>query len=221
MAPPILHGLRCLAEGLDGIEQRMKSVPWGQGIPSSEVEMRAGIVLVPVRTPTLPPATHTNCYVIGGDEVIVIDWRLHVLEELGSPAWPPHLESIDTGDGSEPKVLARVVLTQVARSGFHFSNLRTCCCCQAEIGADTVAIALGPDQANEQICADAGRCAKAVWFINPYCDAVFRPHLSPNSFEIPTPGGFRSTPGRCGVGGNDWACDVVAGSGAEFPVCVS
>ena len=26
-----------------------------------------------VRTPTLPPATHTNCYVIGGDEVIVID----------------------------------------------------------------------------------------------------------------------------------------------------
>jgi glyoxylase-like metal-dependent hydrolase (beta-lactamase superfamily II) len=35
--------------------------------------MRPGIVLVPLRTPTLPPATHTNCYVIGGDEVVVID----------------------------------------------------------------------------------------------------------------------------------------------------
>jgi glyoxylase-like metal-dependent hydrolase (beta-lactamase superfamily II) len=35
--------------------------------------MRPGIVLVPLRTPTLPPATHTNCYVIGGDDVVVID----------------------------------------------------------------------------------------------------------------------------------------------------
>ena len=35
--------------------------------------MRKGIVLVPVRTPTLPPATHTNCYLVGGDELIVID----------------------------------------------------------------------------------------------------------------------------------------------------
>jgi glyoxylase-like metal-dependent hydrolase (beta-lactamase superfamily II) len=35
--------------------------------------MRPGIVLVPVRTPTLPPATHTNCYVVGGREVVVID----------------------------------------------------------------------------------------------------------------------------------------------------
>jgi glyoxylase-like metal-dependent hydrolase (beta-lactamase superfamily II) len=35
--------------------------------------MRPGIVLVPLRTPTLPPATHTNCYVVGGDEVVVID----------------------------------------------------------------------------------------------------------------------------------------------------
>src|SRR5262249_17782077 len=35
--------------------------------------MRHGIVLVPLRTPTLPPATHTNCYIVGGDEVVVID----------------------------------------------------------------------------------------------------------------------------------------------------
>ena len=73
MAPPVLHALRCLEQGLDGIEVMMKSVPWAHGEPIPEIEMRPGIVLVPVRTPTLPPATHTNCYVIGGDEVIVID----------------------------------------------------------------------------------------------------------------------------------------------------
>jgi glyoxylase-like metal-dependent hydrolase (beta-lactamase superfamily II)/ADP-ribose pyrophosphatase YjhB (NUDIX family) len=73
MAPPVLHALRCLAEGLSGIETRMKASPWARGEPIPEIEVRPGIVLVPVRAPTLPPATHTNCYVIGADEVVVID----------------------------------------------------------------------------------------------------------------------------------------------------
>lgn len=73
MAPPVLHGLTCLAEGLHEIEARMKASPWANGEPAPAVELRAGILLVPLRTPTLPPATHTNCYVIGGDEVIVVD----------------------------------------------------------------------------------------------------------------------------------------------------
>ena len=59
--------------GLHDIETRMKASPWAHGEPTPEIEMRPGIVLVPLRTPTLPPATHTNCYVIGGDEVVVID----------------------------------------------------------------------------------------------------------------------------------------------------
>lgn len=73
MAPPVLHGLKCAAGGLEGIEARMKAVPWARGETIPEIEMRPGVVLVPLRTPTLPPATHTNCYVVGGDEVIVID----------------------------------------------------------------------------------------------------------------------------------------------------
>ena len=48
-------------------------MPWANGEPIPEIDMRPGIVLVPLRTPTLPPATHTNCYIIGGDEVVVID----------------------------------------------------------------------------------------------------------------------------------------------------
>ena len=72
-ATPVLYALRCLAEGLDNIVERMTANPWARGEEIHEIELRAGIVLVPVRTPTLPPATHTNCYVVGGDEVVVID----------------------------------------------------------------------------------------------------------------------------------------------------
>ena len=73
MATPVLHAFRCLSEGLDRIQARMKDSPWADGQGISEIEMTRGIVLVPLRTPTLPPATHTNCYVVGGDEVVVID----------------------------------------------------------------------------------------------------------------------------------------------------
>jgi glyoxylase-like metal-dependent hydrolase (beta-lactamase superfamily II)/ADP-ribose pyrophosphatase YjhB (NUDIX family) len=73
MAPPVLYTLQCLANGLTGIEVRTKASPWARGEVIPEIEMRRGIVLVPLRTPTLPPATHTNCYVAGGDEVVVID----------------------------------------------------------------------------------------------------------------------------------------------------
>src|ERR1051326_3763897 len=51
----------------------MTAHPWANGGTIEQVEMRPGIVLVPLRTPTLPPATHTNCYIVGGDEVVVID----------------------------------------------------------------------------------------------------------------------------------------------------
>src|SRR5205814_4116063 len=35
-APPVLHALRCLSEGLDGIEARMKAGPWANGQPIPE-----------------------------------------------------------------------------------------------------------------------------------------------------------------------------------------
>jgi glyoxylase-like metal-dependent hydrolase (beta-lactamase superfamily II)/ADP-ribose pyrophosphatase YjhB (NUDIX family) len=73
MAAPIHHTLRCLTEGLENIEARIRTIPEARGEPPVAVELRPGIVLVPLLTPTLPPATHTNCYVIGCDEVIVID----------------------------------------------------------------------------------------------------------------------------------------------------
>lgn len=37
------------------------------------VRFSPGVVLAPLRTPTLPPATTTNCYIVGRDELWVID----------------------------------------------------------------------------------------------------------------------------------------------------
>jgi glyoxylase-like metal-dependent hydrolase (beta-lactamase superfamily II) len=32
-----------------------------------------GVFMTPVRTPTLPPATHTNCYLVGSRDLVVVD----------------------------------------------------------------------------------------------------------------------------------------------------
>ena len=41
--------------------------------PSQEFWAEPGIEVVPLRTPTLPPATHTNCVLLGMDQVVIID----------------------------------------------------------------------------------------------------------------------------------------------------
>ncbi len=41
------------------------------GIPG--VEPAYGVRAIPLRTPTLPPATHTNCYVVGRENGLVVD----------------------------------------------------------------------------------------------------------------------------------------------------
>lgn len=36
-------------------------------------ENRAGLSTLPLRTPTLPPATHTNCYLLGEERLLIVD----------------------------------------------------------------------------------------------------------------------------------------------------
>src|SRR5205814_2676081 len=59
MAPPTLHILRTLAAGVEKLEERLVSIPEANRGLVRRIEMRTGILLFPVRTPTLPPATHT------------------------------------------------------------------------------------------------------------------------------------------------------------------
>jgi endoribonuclease LACTB2 len=63
----------------------------------------------PVRTETLPPATHTNCFIVGGREFVVIDAASPFAEEQA--ALHAHVDSL-IADGDEIKEL---ILTHLHR----------------------------------------------------------------------------------------------------------
>ncbi len=69
--------------------------------PPEVTQVAPGIVSVAVRTPTLPPATHTGCFVAGVDEVVAID--------PGSP-YPDQQEALAREIGGRGALVA-VILT--------------------------------------------------------------------------------------------------------------
>ncbi len=80
-AAPILVTLRDLAEaanqGLDpmasDVAARLRTGPERAGQPARRIELCYGIVLQPMQTRPLPPATHTNAYLVGERGMAVID----------------------------------------------------------------------------------------------------------------------------------------------------
>jgi glyoxylase-like metal-dependent hydrolase (beta-lactamase superfamily II)/8-oxo-dGTP pyrophosphatase MutT (NUDIX family) len=71
---PIFTAIQALAEGVEDFAERMLSVSQEERDHlERRVQFRYGIFLCPLRAPTLPPATHTNSYLVGGDEMVVID----------------------------------------------------------------------------------------------------------------------------------------------------
>ncbi|HKC62456.1 MAG TPA: MBL fold metallo-hydrolase [Pyrinomonadaceae bacterium] len=74
LVPPVLHALKTLAGGIsDDLIERFLSVPQAHREPVRRIEFRPRFICFPVRTPTKPPATHTNCYIVGSSEVVIID----------------------------------------------------------------------------------------------------------------------------------------------------
>ena len=73
LAPPTRFLLRTLAQGLDGFAARALLAPESQGVAPHFAPIRPDITLFPLRTPTLPPATHTNAYVVGRQRLVVVD----------------------------------------------------------------------------------------------------------------------------------------------------
>jgi len=73
--PPVLHALKSLSGGLtDDLVARFLSVPNAHREPVRRIEFRPNYICFPVRTPTKPPATHTNCYLIyTSSEILIID----------------------------------------------------------------------------------------------------------------------------------------------------
>jgi endoribonuclease LACTB2 len=72
--PPVIHAVRTLAGGLtDDLVARFLSVPQAHREPVRRIEFLPGFVCFPVRAPTKPPATTTNCYVVGTRDFVVVD----------------------------------------------------------------------------------------------------------------------------------------------------
>jgi glyoxylase-like metal-dependent hydrolase (beta-lactamase superfamily II) len=73
--PPTLHALKTLSEGISAaLIERLLSVPEAHGQPVRRIEFRPHYICFPVRTPTKPPATHTNCYLVyNSKEILIFD----------------------------------------------------------------------------------------------------------------------------------------------------
>jgi endoribonuclease LACTB2 len=73
--PPVLHALKTLAGGLtNDLVERFLDIPQAHREPTRRIEFYPNYICFPVRTPTKPPATHTNCYLIySSSEILVID----------------------------------------------------------------------------------------------------------------------------------------------------
>ncbi len=73
-APPILHILRVLEEeGPESGLARLHDPSEANLGPFRLVEFRPGVILLPLRTPTLPPASYTNCYLLGTQTCALVD----------------------------------------------------------------------------------------------------------------------------------------------------
>lgn len=73
--PPVLHALKTLAAGVtDDLVERFLSSPNADREPVRRIEFRPNYLCFPVHTPTKPPATHTNCYLLyTSRELLIID----------------------------------------------------------------------------------------------------------------------------------------------------
>jgi glyoxylase-like metal-dependent hydrolase (beta-lactamase superfamily II)/8-oxo-dGTP pyrophosphatase MutT (NUDIX family) len=100
--PPTLWPLQCLDRaGPPGCLDAMRAPPHVEGFSPRRIEFQKGLFLVPLRTPTLPPAVHTACYLLDvGGGVAMVD--------PGSP-WPEEQAALErvvgdlAGEGLPPR----------------------------------------------------------------------------------------------------------------------
>jgi glyoxylase-like metal-dependent hydrolase (beta-lactamase superfamily II)/8-oxo-dGTP pyrophosphatase MutT (NUDIX family) len=81
-AAPVLYTMNALAEGEQDLPARMSGWPEASGKPVRRIELKWGIVLQPMKTSPLPPATHSNAYLVGDREMALIDPGSGDAEEL-------------------------------------------------------------------------------------------------------------------------------------------
>ncbi len=84
LAMPTLHAIRVLAEGDHDLPGRLYRIPEANHVPSRHVDVRPAITMIPLKSETLPPATHTNAVVIGDGDVLIVDPGSADPEELAA-----------------------------------------------------------------------------------------------------------------------------------------
>lgn len=75
ISPPVLLSLKELLKTADprrGAEKLLKNSRESNG-QIKYIQLNPRIVCFPLKTETLPPSTHTNCFIVGGEEFIIID----------------------------------------------------------------------------------------------------------------------------------------------------
>ena len=129
-APPIVHILSVLAEeGPDqGLEQLRRPTEADLG-PFRRIEFRPGVVMFPLATPTLPPATHTNAYLLGTGNAVLID--------PGSPA-PGEQQRLLAALGDAKKTLGRAV-TAIWLTHHHPDHVGGVAACREALGVPVLA----------------------------------------------------------------------------------
>ena len=73
--PPALHVLRVMAR-FDSPERALTQLRAPAHCPdfiAQRIEYQRGVRVFPLSTATLPPATHTNAYVLGEEELLIVD----------------------------------------------------------------------------------------------------------------------------------------------------
>jgi glyoxylase-like metal-dependent hydrolase (beta-lactamase superfamily II) len=70
---PVLRVLEAMVPGISGAAERAQAASLRDEQAQRLWPVAGGLAISPLKTPTLPPATRTNCYVVGAGELIVID----------------------------------------------------------------------------------------------------------------------------------------------------
>jgi glyoxylase-like metal-dependent hydrolase (beta-lactamase superfamily II)/8-oxo-dGTP pyrophosphatase MutT (NUDIX family) len=77
IAPPVVPMLQEMAEAggesPESIARRLRRVNREIEPDGPRVEFVPDVLMVPVRSDTLPPASHTNCYLVGSREILIVD----------------------------------------------------------------------------------------------------------------------------------------------------
>lgn len=85
LVPPTLDALLRLDRwGLEGGLASLEASPEGDGLEGPALLLAPGLSYVPLRTRTLPPATHTLCLLVGGERLLVVDPGAGEASELGA-----------------------------------------------------------------------------------------------------------------------------------------